>query len=102
MDTANPQWTLPTATKVDVGRWWQPARLWAVGTETELLLVAAGPRPVVVRVPLTDLRASLYNAVTGEVILAPATGVPYRCLKLAPVEGHQLLAQIQQKETSSC
>jgi len=89
-----------TGTVVDVGRWWRRARLWVGIGAGELILVAAGPRAFVVRVPLTALQESLYNAVTGEVILVPATGLPVRSLKLAPVEGYQLLAQIQQKETT--
>jgi hypothetical protein len=87
---------------VDVGRWWRPARLWAVVTDSELVLLAAGPRPVVQRAPLTALRGSLYNPVTGEVILDPAAGLPQKCLKLPPVEGRQLLEHIQSKETSAC
>jgi len=42
--------------------------------EDELLLLAPGRRPYVERAGRPETAASLYNAVTGELVLAPADG----------------------------
>ena len=84
----------PTGTKVDVGRWLGKRRICACVLADEMVLLAPGRRPYAESIALADLQASRYNHVTGEVMLAPATGARLRRLKLAPLEGLQLLAQI--------
>lgn len=97
-----PAFVLRTGTRVDVGWWWRRARVGVGCVGAELVLFAAGTRPYVERAPLTELRTSSYNAVTGEVMLAPAPNLRQRRLKLAPLEGRQLLAHIQEKEATPC
>jgi len=90
-----------TASTVDVGRWSGPGRLWALALPRELALLAHGPRPFAERIPFSLLRESTYNPVTGEVVLAPAPHHAVRGLRLPPLEGYQLLAQIYREDESN-
>ncbi len=103
-----------TGTKTDVGSWLGPGRACACALADELLLFAPkwDPRaglfwlvtlagklglrmpPYVERIPFGELRRSSYNHVTGELVLAPAEGVRVRRLKMSPLDGYQLLAQV--------
>jgi len=89
----------PTGTKIDVGSWLLKGRVWALALADALAIVACGPcgrRVLARKIPYARLRRSQYNHVTGEVALAPEkTGL--RGLKLDPVTGYQLLAQIHRQ-----
>ena len=84
-----------TGTRVDVGQWLRWPRLWLAVTGSDWLLVAAGKRPFVEKIPVGELGKSLYNAVTGELILDPAPNARVRRLKLPPVEGRDLVRQLR-------
>lgn len=88
-------------THVDVGRWFSKGALWAAAASTELVLFAAGKRPFFEKVPYAYLGKSLYNHVTGEVILAPAESTRTSGLRLTPEQGYQLLAQIYKEEDNA-
>lgn len=85
---------LRSETKVDVGQWLGNGAVWAVAGETELTLMAGGKKPFCEKLPYSHLYKSLYNNVTGEVVLSPAEEARVGGVKLSPVEGYQLLAQI--------
>ena len=103
-----------TDSRVDVGSWLGPGRLWAFALRHELVLAAHGPRPYTERIPYSRIRESAYNPVTGELVLAPPVSHLYfahgryvpnkdatphaRGLRVPPLEGYQLLAQIHGKE----
>lgn len=89
---------LPTGTRVDVGGWTGPRRVWVLARRDRLTMVAWGVQPLHVEVPFADLADSLYNHVTGAVDLAPAPDCPVTALRCAPPEGAQILAQIHQEE----
>ncbi|MBM4030350.1 MAG: hypothetical protein FJ291_01025 [Planctomycetes bacterium] len=89
-----------TDSRVDVGSWLGPGRLWAFALRRELALVAHGPRPHTERIPFSRLQESTYNPVTGELVLAPAQHHHARGLRMPPVEGYQLLAQILADRTT--
>jgi hypothetical protein len=82
-----------------VGHWFSKGRIWACALAGELAMFAYGRRPYLERVPFRLLQQSLYNHVTGEVVLAPARDVRVDSLRVTPAEGYQFLAQIY-KETS--
>lgn len=84
-----------TAARVDVGWWFWGGRLRAGLLDGELVLFAAGSRPFVQRTPVALLRESLYNHVTGELILAPSRELAVRRFAMAPVAGQALLAAIK-------
>ena len=90
-----------TRSRVDVGRWLIQARVWAVCLPGELALCAAGKRPFVQRVPWPDLRASLYNQVTGELVLAPVAGAQVRRLRLPPLPAGRILLHIAKMNTKN-
>lgn len=79
---------------VDVGHWIFKSRLWACATPTELVLFAAGRKPLIQKVPFQHIQESLYNHVTGELVLAPNRKFKLSQVRFSPVEGYQFLAQI--------
>ena len=85
---------LPSGTSTDVGLWIVPRRVCVAVTRTEVALFAAGRQPLAQRVAFEHLYASLYNAITGELVLAPNREYRVARVKLPPLEGTQVLAQI--------
>lgn len=80
--------------RVDVGHWFSRGVLWVAASADGLLLFAHGRRPYMEKIPFRFLGKSLYNHVTGEVVLSPALEARTQTLRLPPLEGYQLLAQI--------
>jgi hypothetical protein len=90
-----------TGTKVDVGSWLLRGRVWVFALARSLAYVACGPcgsRCHAARLPYARLRDSRYNHVTGELALSPATGLPFRGLRLDPIVACQILAQIYRED----
>jgi hypothetical protein len=85
-----------TRTKVDVGGWFRKGRVCICLLANEAVILAKGKRPYVERIPLQRLRESQYNHVTGELMLAPDGATQISGLKVPPLEGLQILAQIHQ------
>jgi len=85
-----------TDTHLDTGAWLSKGKVCAATTEDSLLLFASGKRSYMENVPFDRLRRSLYNHVTGELVLAPARSTKVQQLKLAPLDAYQVLAQIYQ------
>ncbi len=67
-------------------------------TASNLVLIATGIRPYLETIPFDQLQKSVYNPVTGEVVLAPADGVRVRRLRLDPVAAQALIRQIRGKD----
>jgi len=88
-----------TGTSVDTGRWFLRGRLSIGVLGDELLLLAPGRRPFVVRASRPELADSLYNAVTGELVLAPAAGFQPRTVRVSPVAGYTILRWVQDGKT---
>ena len=86
--------TVDAATKVDVGYWLGKRRLWACVAEQELLLFARGRRPYIERIPLAELRESLYNHATGELVLAPSKSAAVKALRVPPLPALEILAHM--------
>jgi len=85
---------LKSRTRVDVGGWLGRRRVWVAALRDSLALFAPGRRPCRARIPFAQLRGSTYNPVTGELVLAPAEDAPVRALRVSPLDGYQMLAQI--------
>ena len=83
-----------SATKVDTGHWFRRAPVWVAALADRLVLLAWGAKPWFDAIPFRHLKQSLYNHVTGEVVLAPASGLRIDRFKIAPADGAQILAQI--------
>lgn len=89
--------------RADVGHWLWQSRVWAAATRRHLLVFASGRRPLLQRIEFRHLQESLYNHVTGELVLAPDHEFRLARVAMAPVEGYQFLAQIYQESGgSSC
>lgn len=81
-------------TRTGVGLWLIERRIWVVVTDTDVVLLAAGRKPLAQAIAFPHLHASLYNPVTGELVLAPDRGFRVGRVKLPPLESNQVLAQI--------
>ncbi len=86
-----------SGSRVDVGGWLGPARLWVLALRHGLALVAHGPRPYAERILFSELQGSTYNPVTGELVLAPARAPGLHGIRMTPLEAYQALAQIFQE-----
>ncbi len=95
---AGPAAILATGTFTDTGLWFRQGRVCAVCAGGALFLLAPGRRPYVERIPFAQLGESMYNAITGEVLLAPAPDAAVRRLRLDPVDGRRLTKQINTEE----
>ena len=90
-----------TGTKIDVGSWLLRGRVWAFALADSLVFVACGScgqRAQARRIPYNQLRESQYNHVTGQLALAPVKGLSFRGLRVDPVDGYQVLAQIYRED----
>lgn len=87
----NVRFSVLTRTRVDVGSWICKTRVRVSVLEGHLLLVAPGKRAYVENVPFDAIRESLYNHVTGEVVLGPAEGVKVTRLRMSPLDAARLL-----------
>ena len=87
-----------TGTRVDVGQWLRRGRVWAAALAGEMVLFAPGRRPYCERVPFSHLGESVYNPVTGELVLAPAQGVSARSLRMPPLDGYRFLSLLRREE----
>lgn len=92
---------LPTSTKLDTGNWLMRGKVWAACTDDRLLLLAAGRRPHSEAVAFAQLYESLYNHVTGQLVLAPAPKTQVRGLSLTASAAKSLLARFQTKSQSN-
>ena len=81
-------------TTVDVGQWFSRGKLLVAAVANEVLLFAHGKKPYAEKIPFLFLGQSLYNHVMGEVVFSPALEARTQSLRLLPVEGYQLLAQV--------
>ena len=79
---------------VDTGGWFRRSRVWVGATAEELVLLAFGRNPFFQKTPFQVMRESLYNHVTGELVLAPVRQLTLNSVKVPPLDGYQLLAQI--------
>ena len=85
-------------TGLDVGHWMNKGLVWVAAEADELVLFAAGSRPFQEKIPFSHLYRSLYNHVTGDLVLAPAEGAKLTRIRIAPATAYQFLAQIFRKQ----
>jgi len=85
--------------RIDVGSWIRDRRIRVAATSTHLLLFASGKRPLAERLAYSELYDSVYNHVTGALILAPHIDSRFCTLRMTPVDGYQLLAQIYNQDS---
>lgn len=91
----------PTRTRTDVGYWLGKRRVWGCVWPDRLMLFSYGRRPFIESIPTRELGESRYNHVTGEVLLAPAEHASCIRLKLAPLEGYDVLSRFSNKEAEN-
>jgi hypothetical protein len=89
---------LKSGSTVDTGGWFGRGEVWVCALARELALFAAGRKPFLQKTPFTHLNESLYNHVTGELILAPSQGLKLARAAMPPLDGYQMLAQIYRKQ----
>ena len=88
-----------THTRVDTGGWMGRRRILVAAHEGRVVLLAPGVKPYVEAIPFRELDQSLYNHVTGELVLAPAPGKGVRTLDMPSLDAQQLLQMIRNQES---
>jgi hypothetical protein len=91
---AGASFSLRTRSRVDVGSWFRKKPVWACILKDSLLLMATGKKPYQESIPLCELRESLYNHVTGEIVLAPFEGDKVSGLRMSPLDAARFLKLI--------
>jgi hypothetical protein len=66
----------PTSTRLDTGGWLRGGQVWAAIVGDRFVLAAAGPRPLLIQLPVAALSRAVYNHVTGELALPPISAFP--------------------------
>jgi|688.fasta_scaffold09435_2 hypothetical protein len=83
----------PSATRVDTGGWLRGGQVWAAVVGERFVLVATGPRPLLIRLPLSALSRAVYNHVTGELGFPPVpSGSDIPPVQLDPLVARALLS----------
>ena len=84
----------PSATRIDTGGWLRGGQVWAAVVGDRFVLAAPGPRPTLIRLPLTALSRAVYNYVTGELGFPPVppSATPMPPVRLDPLLARSLLA----------
>lgn len=90
-----------TKTRVDVGSWLGMRRVTAGCLDSSLVLWACGPRPYREYLAFSRLRNSLYNHVTGQLVLAPAEGLRVRGLSMPPDDAVRIMEYINRRNDSN-
>ena len=72
----SPRLCIRSDTRIDGGRWWRRVPLWLLVLDDELVLLAAGRRRFVGRIPFTKAGESRYDHQKGELVIAPCEGLP--------------------------
>ena len=89
-----PRLAVRTRTRIDVGRWWWPARVWLCVVEDELVILAVGRRRFVAHKPLAEIGDSYYCHATGKLAIEPGEELTFNRFKMSPGEALPLLAEI--------
>jgi hypothetical protein len=83
----------PSATRLDTGGWLRGGQVWAAVVGDSFVLAAPGPRPELIRLPLTALSRAVYNHVTGELGFPPVrSGPSIPAIRLDPLLARALTA----------
>ena len=86
------RWHARTGTLLDTGSWLALAALHLLVCGDRLVLVAAGPRPYVLELPIAALSHAVYNHVTGELSFPHLDGEPsLPAVRLDPLVARSLL-----------
>ncbi len=85
--------------RVDVGSWIHDRRIHVAATPAHLILFAGGKRPLAEQLAYEDLYESVYNHVTGTLVLAPDIDERINTLRVSPVDGYQFLSQIYNQDS---
>lgn len=65
-----------TGTRLDTGSWLHGGQVWAAVVGERFVLAAAGPRPLLIQLPVAALSRAVYNHVTGELAFPPIPAFP--------------------------
>lgn len=98
IDTNAMRGLLRTRTRVDVGMWFRKGRIWVSPMTEELVLIAEGTRPYILRIRYDEIARSRYNHVTAELVFAPNEDLDVKSLRMTPLEALELLRYVPRFE----
>jgi hypothetical protein len=87
----SPHLSIRSATRVDAGRWWRPVPLWLLVLDDQLVLLAAGRRRFVGRIPFSEAGESHYDYQKGELVIAPCEELPVNHIAIKASEAIRVL-----------
>jgi len=88
---AEPVLCLESGTRVDAGWWLRRAPVWLCITAEQCIVLVAGRRSHVARVPRAACRASHYDHASGEVVIDPGDSLRFDRLAFPPREALRIL-----------
>lgn len=87
----SPRLCIRSDTRIDGGRWWRPVPLWLLVLDDELVLLAAGRRRFVGRIPLAEAGESHFDHQKGALVIAPCEGWPVNHVAVKASEAIRVL-----------
>lgn len=100
-DGAKPRLSIRSQTRIDVGRWWWPRRVWLCVVGEDLIILAVARRRYIVRKPLADCQRSYYCHATGQLVIEPGEDLTFSRFKMPPREALELLEQLRERSDRS-
>lgn len=86
-----PRLCIRSATRIDAGNWWRNVPLWLLVLDDELVLLAAGRRRFVGRIPFVDAGKSHFDHQAGALVIAPCKEWPLNHLEMKPSDAIRVL-----------
>lgn len=98
-----PRLALRTDMKVDTGGWLRgrKTRVWLFVTNRQIVIVAADKRRFVQKIDISQCSDSFYSHATGQLVLEPIKDVPYKHIRLTPIDANRVLDLIAEGEITS-
>lgn len=87
----SPRLCIRSATRVDAGHWWRRVSLWLLVLDDELVVLAAGRRRFVGRIPFVEAGGSHYDHQKGELVIAPWQEGPLNHVAMKPSDAIRVL-----------
>ena len=87
----SPRLCIRSATRIDAGHWCRRVPLWLLVLEDELVLLAAGRRRFVARVPFAEANESHYDHQAGALVIAPCEDLPVNQVAMKTSEAVRVL-----------
>ena len=87
----SPRLSIRSVTRIDAGLWCRRVPLWLLVLDRELVLLAAGRRRYVGRVPFEAASGSHYDHQTAALVIAPVEDLPFNQVAMTVADAVRVL-----------